>query len=296
MNTNFLQNNPYKYLDSSVNPTLEEVENGVIEASRLLISKAIRNRGNEKPPFLSDEFTHLVGVTKILREDLGELGGILLRYSDGYVIKVNKRHPPTRQNFSCLHEIGHILLSELNIESCLSEKIEFRTRTFDPQKTERDRNKAREHLCDIVASELLMPENIFKTYLSSFDISINSLERLAHIFNTSVQATAIRIAETSTKPCITLLWNPPQNKNSHALRLAWYIGPGRKTSNRDRCFPLSELVTTSSVVYKTYESNQVIRGYKIFRTVSGNQRFPMESKGYGSGPTRFVISLVLPSV
>lgn len=294
MNFRFLSNNPDENFNTPKKVSLDEIENKVIENSRLLVAEAITKRGHEKPPFLPEEFTQLIGVKKISKEDLGELGGILLRYSDGYVIKINNRHNPTRQSFSCSHEVGHILLSELNPESRIKD-TEFRSGKFDPQKFDRDRSKAMEHLCDVAASELLMPENVFKTYLSGSDISINSLERLAGIFKTSIEATAIRIAETSPNPCVAMLWKQ-QPGNSNILQLSWQIGPGRKQSSKHRYYPVHSFVSNNSAVYKTYQSNEVTKCYKTFKTNSGNQRFLMESKGYGHGKARHVISFAFPSI
>lgn len=292
MNNSCLPSNSYENSDTQGTHSLEQVENKIIERSRLLVTRVINKRGHDKPPFLSEEFSHLVDVKKILKEDLGELGGILLRYSDGYVIKVNKNHPMTRQNFSFFHEVGHILLDDL--ESCIA-KIDFRSGTFNPQMVDRERSKSIEHLCDVAASELLMPENVFKTYLSDSDISINSLEMLARIFNTSIQTTAIRIAETSLKPCISMLWKQ-QPGNSNILRSAWQIGPGRKQSSKNRYYLMQSFVGNSSALYKSYQSNEITKCYKTFKTFSGNQRFSMESKGYGHGKLRHVISLVFPLI
>ncbi|MBI4334300.1 MAG: ImmA/IrrE family metallo-endopeptidase [Chloroflexi bacterium] len=213
----------------------------------------------------------------------------MLRYGNGsFVIKVNSAHIPTRQNFSSAHEMGHILLSELGLESRLRDS-EFRTRRFNPQVARKSRNKARERLCDVAASELLMPEDVFKRHLS--ETSIGSLEGLADMFGTSRQTTAIRIAEVSPTPCVALLWKPQKASNSMPLRLEWHVGPGRPTSRSGRYFPVTESAAIGGSVYEAFRDGKIVKSYKEFKTRFGTKRLRMESKAYGSGATKYVISL-----
>ena len=217
--------------------------------------------------------------------DLGKTSAVLLRFDDGYVIKVNENHHPVRQNFSCAHEIGHTLFSELKLERYTG-NIEYRT--FNPQARDETREKAKERLCDVAATELLMPELIFRKYLSGFGVSINSIERLANIFRVSIQTAAIRIAEVSTEPCIALLWQPwPRNKPK-GLRLAW---PRRNSRGKGYYTPVHTYVRPPSTLHKAYQGDSPVKSFKLFRVDNAVKRLPMESKGFGHGETRYVISL-----
>jgi Zn-dependent peptidase ImmA (M78 family) len=268
-------------------PSREQATSIIIERARELVNRLIEDRGHDEPPFLSEEFARLQGIKRIVKTDLGEAGAILLRLRDGYVIKVNQKHNLARQNFSCAHEIGHILFSEAKLEPYI-QSIEYRT--FNPQGLQEARAKARERLCELAATELLMPESVFRKYLSNFGLSISSIEYLANIFRVSFQAAAIRIAEVSIEPCITLLWRQQRTK-SKVLRLAWRIGPGRESRGKANYMPVHTLAKSDSTLYKAYQHDSPIKSWKRFKVDNTAKRLSMESKGFGFGETRYVISL-----
>lgn len=256
----------------------------IVERARLLVNKLIEDRGNDKPPFLPEEFARLQGVKRIVKTELGKTSAVLLRFPDGVVIKVNKNHHPDRQHFSIAHEIGHLLFSELKLEHYIN-SIEYRT--FNPQAKERTREKARERLCDIAATELLMPEQVFKKYLTDFGLSINSVEPLAHIFRTSNLTTAFRIAEVSSEPCLMLMWKPFPVNNPKGLKLTRCISSETKI----KVMPVRSLDKFSSNLGKAYESNISVKSNKKFRINNTEHIIPMESKRFGYGEYRYVLSI-----
>jgi len=291
MSTNYLTGDSSTSQGVPVSLNLEQSTSLIVERARQLVSQLVEQRGHGRPPFLSEEYARLLGIKEILKADLKE-SAVLLRFHDGYVIKVNKDHNLARQNFSCAHEIGHALLSELNLEPCV-EEVEFRT--FNPQAPAIARAKARERLCDAAATELLMPEAVFKKYLSGFGISIKSLEWLANIFRVSIISTAIRIAELSTEPCIALLWRLRPGTNSKTLWLAWRVSPGKKSKDKADYMPVHTLARHTSTLYKAYQEDRHVTSYKRFRLNAGEKRLPVESKGFGHGKMRYVISLAFPA-
>ena len=276
---------------SPVSLSLEEANSLIMERARQFVNQLIDKRGNEKPPFSPEEYASLQGIKKIVREDLGKVSGMLLRFHDGHVIKVNQKHNLARQNFSCAHEIAHNLLRELKI-TLDTENISYRT--FNPQAHGRAISKtisrARECLCDAVATELLMPERVFRKYLSNFGVSIHVVERLADIFRVSIRAATRRVAEMSEEPCIALFWQP-QNTISRALKLAWCAGPGITSTWKASYVPVHTRIRYPSTLYKAYENESSVKSYKLFKHGNIIKRFPMESKGFGRGETRYVVSL-----
>ncbi len=271
-----------------VSLNVEQATNLIIERAKQLVNQCVEQRGHDTPPFLSEEFARLQGIKKIEKADLGETSAVLLRFHDGYVIKVNQNHPPVRQNFSCAHEIGHTLFSELKLERYI-QSIEYRT--SNPQGQMMARPKAREHLCDAAATELLMPELIFKKYLSNFGLSVSSIEHLANVFRVSIQAAAIRIAEISVEPCITLLWQLQPRTKSKLLKLAWCIGPGIKLLGKAHYMPVHIVAKSDSTLYKAYQYDSPIKSWKKFKVDDTAKRLLMESKGFGHDEARYVISL-----
>jgi len=261
----------------------------VIARVRQLTNKLIEYRGHDEPPFLPEDFVPLLGIDRIEKVNLGEASAVLLRLSEGYVIKVNEKHHPLRRNFSCAHEIGHILLNGLKPLEYYLQNIEYRT--FNPKATTKIRERTIERLCNVAATELLMPELVFGKNLSRFGASIHSIEQLANIFRVSIQATAIRIAEVSKEPRIAILWNLYRKSKSKTLHLAWCLGPGRKPAGKPKYIPTQATVGHSSTIYKAYQSDSSVKSYKLFKVDNVIKRLPIESKGFGHGETRYVISL-----
>ncbi|MFH1639382.1 MAG: ImmA/IrrE family metallo-endopeptidase [Chloroflexota bacterium] len=276
---------------SLVQDYFEQARNLIIGRARNLLNRLVEDRGNDEPPFLPEEYAHLVGIKRILREELEKVGAILLRLHDGLVIKVNIKEPAVRQRFSCAHEIAHVLYRELKLEHYIN-NIEYRS--LD-SRDDRVRNKAKERLCDIAATELLMPEVIFRKYLADSSLSIHAIERTANIFKVSIQTAAIRIAEVSEEPCIMLLWRMYSTKRSKSksLRLAWRVGPGTKLRGREYYMPVH--VTCPSSVYEAYRQSATTKCFKLFKLDNTVKRLPMESQGFGYGENRYVISLAFPN-
>jgi len=271
-----------------VSLNFEEATSLIVERARELVNQLVEDRGHDKPPFLPEEFARLQGIKEIVKENLGEQSAVLLRLHDGYVIKVNQNHNLARQNFSCAHEIGHNLLRDLKIE-LNTENIEYRT--FNPQAHAIARARDKERLCNTAAAELLMPESVFRKYLSGFGVFVHSVERLANIFRVSMKPAAIRIAEVSVEPCLALLWQPwPRNKPT-GLRLAWCVGPGISSRGKGYYMPVHTYVRPPSTLHKAYQSDSPVKSFKLFKAGNATKRLPMESKGFGRNETRYVISL-----
>lgn len=268
-------------LPPSVN--LEEATSLIIKRAKKLVNELVKRRGREKPPFLAEEYAPLQGIKEIVKTDLGELSALLVRSVDGYVMKVNANHHPVRQNFSCAHEIGHTFLHELELQHS-TDNAEFRLLGPDIH------DRAKERLCDVAAAELLMPEPVFKKYLSGFGLLVNSVERLAYNFKVSITAAAMRIAEVSPEPCIAIQWKRWQRSRSEGFHLAWARGPGRMWRNKAR----QTYVRDPSTLLRAYESDSFAKSFKSFEIGNIRKRCYMESKGFGRNENRYVISLVFP--
>lgn len=262
--------------------SLEQATEFMINRARDLVRELARDREWDEPPFLAKDLAALQGVKDIVHADLGESDGALLRYSDGYVIKVNVRHSQVRQNFSCAHEIGHIILDEF-MQQRSSSKIDFRRQASEIE-------RAKERLCDIAAAELLMPQPIFSKYLSGFGVSIDSVKLLARVFKVSIPAAAIRMAEVSLEPCLAILWKPWRKRKSKYLRAAWALGPGRG-QDKDWFFPRNTCVAKGSKLFKAYETDSTVSSFKFVDMNREKRRCYIESKGFGLNERRYVISL-----
>lgn len=297
MSTDYSTDNSLTTQVAAASLNLEQSTGLIVERAKQLVSQLIYIEGSDSPPLNPEKLASLKGVREIIKTDLGETGAILLRLSSGYIIKVNKKHHPVKQRFSCAHEIGHVLLDELEQEYILEREHYVGNpsyRFFGSPARKRIRKKPTERLCDVAATELLMPEMVFKKYLTGFGVSVHAIERLANIFRVSISTTAIRIAELSTEPCLALLWRSQQRARSKGLRLAWCVGPGRNLRGKGYHMPLHTYVRPPSTLHKAYQYDSRVKCHKLFKLDTGVKRLPMESKGFGRNETRYVISLAFP--
>jgi Zn-dependent peptidase ImmA (M78 family) len=262
--------------------SLDEAKTLIINRVNYLVEKLIIERGNNQPPFLSEEYASLFGIKHIEKGDLGKAGGLLMRFKNEPKIILNINDSIVRQNFSCAHELGHLLFSELKLEKYIN-IIEHRT--FNPQAQQRKRDIIIEKLCDQAATELLMPTSIFSKQLKILGTSIYSIERLAEMFKVSVQSAAIRVSELNQKICIVSKWTKHQPKS---ILLSW---PKRKLVNKVLFSPQRIIITPPSILHDAYNSNDLLKGNLAFKVGKKIKNLPSEIKGFGYGDNRFIISL-----
>jgi Zn-dependent peptidase ImmA (M78 family) len=245
---------------------------------QLLGSKAV---SHTVPPILAEDYTQLVGIKRVVKMDLGDLDALLLPEKGGYAVKINSKHHPLRQNFSFAHEIAHIIIDRAAYRSS-PEIAEFRSvREMD--------GKIIERLCERVAAELLMPETLFMGYLNQCGVSINSIQRLAHNFYTSIPATARRIAELSQEPCIALYWKLVKRPRWKEVKpcLIWL-------SDSQYEIPKFLSVSQNSSVFEAFQTNSTLAKFESFPLGNIEHPFYIESKGFGQKPQRYIISFVFP--
>jgi len=246
----------------------------------------VKSSGMEKPPFSIERLAMLQGIKKIIRTDLGRLDALLIKLEEGYLIKLNCMRPSYRQNFSCAHEIIHTFFDDPNIT--------LRRRSRVDSSTSMTCRETEEALCDIGAAELLMPEAIFRQYASNYSSCSAALQPLARSFGVSIQAVAIRLTEIKKEPCIATCWNfrdrPGSDKRK--LRVMWAAQPKGVIGVRHYYVPRDASIAQNSSVFHAYETDAYTGDFQILRLGSLRGRYYIESKGFGSGARRYVISFV----
>jgi Zn-dependent peptidase ImmA (M78 family) len=281
---NYISHGDFDNKSTDSQNKLEQAMRLITERAKQLVDEIVQIRGKDSPPFSPKEYSQFLGIKKIESVDLGNTSGVLIRLSDGYIINVNKKHNKGRQAFSIAHEIGHILFSELKLENHIK-SIEYRT--YNPQALINTRYNARERLCDVAATELLMPESVFQKYLFNFGLSISVVERMADIFQVSLSAAIKRISEVSKEPCIALVWRP--QKYSKNLRLIQVSGPKKN----EKYLPMHTNVKCPSLLHKALDQHIRVKSNYSFIVGREIKRLPMESKGFGSKDFKCVVSLAL---
>ena len=148
------------------------------------------------PPFNPQTLASIMGISceeseKLSHSDDAELHST----EDGrLVIKYNPDKPKRRQNFSIAHEIAHTFFPEYQDQY----KARHKAGKFDPD------NEV-EFLCDLGASEIVMPTPDFDLDVENMGISLNSLRELSKRYEVSREATAIRMVGTDFYPCALIV-------------------------------------------------------------------------------------------
>ena len=163
------------------------------ELTRARQSKFYKWRG---PPFNPQTLASIMGIPCEESEKLfhSEDAELHLEKDGGLVIRYNPDKPKTRQNFSIAHEIVHAFFPEYQDRY----KARHKAGKFDP-------GNEVEFLCDFGASEIIMPTPDFDLDVESMGISLESLRKLSNRYETSLEATAIRMIGTDLYPCALMV-------------------------------------------------------------------------------------------
>jgi Zn-dependent peptidase ImmA (M78 family) len=116
----------------------------------------------------------------------------LLGYKDRAIITVNSKSSIGRQRFSGGHELGHWLLDRGQVSfSCTAKMFAGEWRENNPERR-----------ANLYATELLLPEFMFKPRAKNKPVTFAVVEELAGVFKMSLTATAIRLVEHGSFPAM----------------------------------------------------------------------------------------------
>lgn len=161
----------------------------------LFVEKARQVRRDTKtqgPSFNPYTYAEKLGIQVEEKENMA-LDGFLTSDSGQFKIVLKKKAKQQRKNFTLAHEIAHTFFYDL-----LTHPAYVATNgDFDP---------AEERLCDIAASELLMPHSMFKhDLLSNGKVTPQTLFWLVGRYNVSLQAVAHRV-NTVAQELACVIW------------------------------------------------------------------------------------------
>lgn len=241
------------------------------------------------PPFFPEYIAPLQGVQRVVREDLGKVDGLLIPLENGFEIKVNATQPPERQNFSCAHEIGHTFFLQ-NEGISIIDRVKM-------EKGEKTGNNWLENLCDISAAELLMPSLIFSKHAAKYEFNIRALIHLSSTFNTSIDATSIRLCDFISKPCYVAHWaiDNSQELGDLKLRATWLTWSRRRMpSKSSRLLFNPKILGQKLGMLNALRSDEPTYSREWMGIMNFRGYCRIWSQGFGSGSYKFVISLIFP--
>jgi IrrE N-terminal-like domain len=181
--------------NKSVLRLIEESQNidpiGIIRnKTRDLVLQAFE-KGWDGPPFDPFKLARLLNISISPNESIFEAR--ILAVNGKFIIEYNPLQRPTRINFSISHELGHILFSDW-------------TETVRNREEDKVGNLWElEFLCDIAASEILLPYAEFAQEANTKELNMHSLLDIANKYQASLEAVFLRFAEVVNKPCGILI-------------------------------------------------------------------------------------------
>ena len=245
----------------------------------LIDGLGIRDLLNENIPVNIGRIAKALGAESVRQADTS-VAGMLIPTEKSFRILVNRNLSPVRQRFSCAHEIAHAI--------------------FDPELTPAMRHNEQpapnmlERNCENMAARLLMPEPTFSRYANANAFSIPSIMKLARIFHTSIQATTIRTMDIIDEPCIAIFSAMAIGKTGSRLRVRWHYQNVRRLRAKHPYFLPKGKSVNLDTARMAYETKHVQTRSEFTDIGKLKLKAYTESKGFGGGKSRYVLSLVFP--
>jgi hypothetical protein len=171
--------------------------------------------GWEGPPFDPELLASLHDILVESSEDDFEGDGRIFPRCGRVVIQYRPGRTIERQRFTICHEIAH---------TCFPDFYEF-VRYQNANDNDDPAHREFEHLCDVGASELLMPLEEFLRNLNSASICMQHAVALSGQFTASIDATLKRILDLTPHSCAAaFLTNEPFKEFSAVsdqMRVRW---------------------------------------------------------------------------
>ena len=150
------------------------------------------------------------GVKAVIERQL-DVGGLLYRHdADRSTIFLKQDDVLGRRRFSWAHELGHIVMANRASPQVACRKVN-------------NNNRALERCCDLIATEILMPQDSFMEVTDQSCWSLRAVRSLASTFQVTVQAAARRLLELIDEPALISVWRPQSELPLRSVKYSWAI-------------------------------------------------------------------------
>jgi Zn-dependent peptidase ImmA (M78 family)/O-acetyl-ADP-ribose deacetylase (regulator of RNase III) len=171
----------------------------ILSRARHMALSAI-DSGWKGPPYDPFRLAEHLGIEVIPRDDIRDARVVPSPTSSTFQIEYNPNRPSQRVRFSLAHEIAHTLFPDC------AESIRNRTARHELAGDDWQL----EMLCNIAASELLMPVSSLPTLPDELP-SIDRLMELRKMFDVSTEAILLRYARSTRQPCFVFAASRAEN-------------------------------------------------------------------------------------
>lgn len=197
--------------------------------ARALVLDAI-SKGWEGPPYSPSKLAQLYKIEVRPSEFIKDAR--ISVSNDNPLIEYNPNRKSSRINFSIAHEISHAFFPDW--------KEEVRNR--EPKSNLEE--KELEFLCDIGASEILLPYSRFSMDANSLATDLESLFFLSKKYQASLESVFLRYCEVINSPCTVLVCS----RENDLLKLEYSKSSKRSTIS----IPYDYLIPKDSVAYNCF--------------------------------------------
>lgn len=223
------------------------------------------------------------GIKQVLVRKIDADGFISQTSNGDYIVELNEEHLETRRRFTLSHEIAHTFFFDLS----RTEENRERYRTADCPDLLLLRDPAEEYLCNIAASEMLMPRTQFMAKLSEHGPTAFAVTELARQFRTSLWATAWRIAFLLPYKIAISCW---QYDSSGDIYQTLWTTP----LSASRYSPVQRYSIDRTVpVYKKFSEERSFRGWSWAKLGGPVGRYFMDGLLLREQPRRLITATVL---
>jgi hypothetical protein len=183
----------------------------IIRSKAKAMVQFAKERGWQGPPYDPLELASLRGIRSRQTNGLFSAEAQLTPMQDRQLLlEFNPDRAPARKNYSISHELIHTLFDDCYE---IVHQRKANPQAFDPEQEV-------EHLCQVGAAEILMPEEDFLVDLKKVGLSLKAVPELCHRYHASREAVARRML-TLTKETAALMFLSrrlkPVEKNGNYL-------------------------------------------------------------------------------
>lgn len=212
----------------------------------------------------------ILGAERIMYQEryIKSALGNLIRHKNSGRILINSTIKSNQQKrFIISHELGHWCMhKDFSVFNCESNK--FKVWSKEISNIEKEANW--------FASEFLMPTNKVKSFIASESISIEQLINTSERFNTSITATAIKLADVGNEPAMIVY--------SVNKRVTWFY------PSKDFCFSFydKQFTIPPNSVTETAYSTLIVDKKDVVKAIDW---FPRD---HSVKPDQYLYELAIP--
>ena len=258
-----------------------QIEGGLSdEATVRALCEELLDLGEVEPPIDVGLLASLRGIVSI-RPSLQGPAGMLVHDGERLRVTVRASDARERRRFTVLHEAGHTLFPGF------LEAPRYRC------KGPKDRE---EQLCDLAASELLLPRRFFVADMARTGFGIGAVEQLAPAYEASIESTALRMADLWPNRAMLLVFSVRHKPSEYGRESS--IEPKVRlnyahTRGRWPFAPPHKSVTDNSPIGRAMKGEIVNEIATLTELLGSDEPLRITARRYGKQPR--VLALIAPA-